>query len=62
MNISDILQLIAISGSLFFLLGYFTRAKKSNWYPKIQRVLFKPRYLQSTGFLIHGHLKKDKKK
>lgn len=61
MNLTDILQLVALCAIIFIPFGYSAR----RWLPRLAaliRLLFlKPRYLKSTGTLRRSSVKADQR-
>lgn len=51
MNLNDILQVVFISGLLFFILGYKTQSLIARLKPNIRRFFLSPKYLKPEGYL-----------
>lgn len=49
MNFGDILQIVLITGILFFWLGFSIHRLIPRWWEMIQRLILTPKYLKSVG-------------
>lgn len=54
MELKDILELILMIGSLFFILGYLAHDKLRQIINRLQQYFLKPKYLKSSGLILDG--------
>lgn len=52
MNINDILQVVILTGILFFILGYKARSLLLKQNYSIRRFFLSPKYLKPEGYLF----------
>lgn len=62
MELTDVIQIISLSGALFFFLGWTTRPLIRKWVRTLQTTFLKPRYLKAEGALSTGNHAAQKKK
>ncbi len=63
MELTDVIQIISLSGVLFFFLGWTSKSLVRKWFRTLQKIFLKPRYLKAAGFLTNtNHVAQTKKK
>ncbi len=63
MELTDMVQIISLSGVLFFFLGWTSKPLVRKWVRTLQKLFLKPRYLKAAGVLSNAnHFAQTKKK
>ncbi|WP_045096949.1 cellulose biosynthesis protein BcsF [Legionella fallonii] len=63
MELTDVIQIISISGVFFFVLGWTSKSRVRKGLRALQSFFLKPRYLKTAGFLSNtNHSAQTKKK
>lgn len=63
MELTDVIQIISLSGAFFFFLGWTCKPLVRKWVRTLQNLFLRPKYLKAAGVLSNAnHLAQTKKK